>query len=70
MATALQLSLITDPSKSIQMGDTITIHVSDTVNFTGIIRQYDYNNGNVLLEDFDVSLSLFKDYLYFIKDIT
>ena len=75
MATALRLQVTpTDPSRSIQMGDNIVVTMSDgatTFELTGIIRQYDYNNGNILLEDTITDfLHLIKDYLHFYKDLS
>jgi len=64
----------TDPTKSIQMGDTVVVTMSDgatTFELTGIIRQYDYGNGNILLEDTVTDfLHLIKDYLHFYKDLS
>ena len=70
----LRLSSITDPNLSIQMGDTIVVVLSDgaaTFELTGIIRQYDYTNGNILLEDTLTDfLHLIKHYLHFYKDMS
>ncbi len=64
----------TDPAKSIQMGDTIVVTMSDgatTFELTGIIRHYDYNNGNILLEDTITDfLHLIKNYIHFYKDLS
>ncbi len=64
----------TDPTKSIQMGDTVVVTMSDgatTFELTGIIRQYDYGNGNILLEDTVTDfLHLIKDYIHFYKDLS
>jgi len=64
----------TDPTRSIQMGDTVVVIMSDgaaTFELTGIIRQYDYGNGNILLEDTITDfLHLIKDYIHFYKDLS
>lgn len=68
------LKLIVDPDKSIQMGDPVVVTMSDgtaVITLTGIIRQYDYNNGNILLEDTATDfMHLIKDYLHFYKDLS
>ena len=70
----LRLQSITNPELSIQMGDTIVVVFSDgtaTFELTGIIRQYDYTNGNILLEDTLTDfLHLIKHYLHFYKDMS
>ena len=71
--SSFRLQSITDPNLSIQMGDTIVVIMSDgstTFELTGIIRQYDYGTGNLLLEDpLTNFLHLIKHYLHFYKDL-
>lgn len=70
----ISLQSITDPDKSIQMGDTVVVTMSDgaaVITLTGIIRQYDYDNGNILLEDTGTDfLHLIKNYIHFYKDLS
>ncbi len=67
----LSLQIIEDPTRSIQMGDDITMVIDSTTTLTGIIRQYDYTNGNVLLEDTVTDfLHLVKTYQHFYKDMS
>ena len=74
MASLKLIATPTNPERSIQMGDSIVITMSDgstTFELTGIIRQYDYENGNVLLEDTSTDfLHLIKDYIHFYKDLS
>jgi hypothetical protein len=63
-----QLSVIQDPLKSIQMGDAIVVTLDGGTELIGVIRQFDYDNGNLLLETTAPnSLQLVKHYWYFTK---
>ena len=61
-----------DTERSIQMGDTVVVVLDGVApNLTGIIRQYDYDNGNVLLEDpITDFLHVISSYLHFYKDLS
>lgn len=65
---SLSLLSITDPDKSIQMGDAIIVTLDGGTTLEGVIRQYDYGNGNILIETTGPdSLQLVKHYWYFTK---
>jgi hypothetical protein len=64
----MPLQLIVDETKTIQMGDDIIVTLEDATTLAGVIRQYDYNNGNLLLETTAPnSLQLVSTYSYFTK---
>ena len=56
------------------MGDSVVVTMSDGTalfTLTGIIRQYDYDNGNVLLEDTGTDfLHVIKNYIHLYKDLS
>jgi hypothetical protein len=63
----------TDPVKSIQMGDTITVTfegVTPTPPITGIIRFFDETTASLSVEILDTTIHVIKNYAYFSKDIT
>lgn len=67
------LQLASTPAKAIQMGDPIVVTIDGTTTLAGTIRQYDYDNGNILLEDETPTaeaLYIVKNYWYFAKDIS
>jgi hypothetical protein len=65
---AQNILLAVDPDKTIQMGDPIVVTLDGGTTLTGVIRQYDYQNGNLLLETTAPdSLQLVNDYWYFTK---
>ena len=69
--TSIRLTSVTEPDKSIQMGDDITMVIDSVTTLTGVIRQYDYDNGNVLLEDTGTDfLHVIKNYQHFYKDLS
>jgi hypothetical protein len=62
----------TDPEKSIQMGDTVTVTfegATPTPPLTGIIRFYAGDTGAFALE-VGTNLHVVSNYAYFTKDIT
>jgi hypothetical protein len=62
----------TDPLRSIQMGDTITVTFEDhgpTPAITGIIRFFDDATATLMVEIEGVSLNVIKNYAYFTKSL-
>jgi len=69
----MSFSLSVSPLKGIQMGDSVVVHLKDTGNhtITGVIRSYDYGNGNLLIETTSPdTLQVVSNYAYLTKVLT